>query len=182
MKTRKAATHGQIAVLVTGGTIDGAYDALKGRLCYNLTHIPAMLERGRARIPARIEVLMLKESLDLTAADRQTIADACRQAGEQRIVLTHGTDTMVQTACFLAEALSGKTVVLTGAMIPYQVRGSDALFNLGSALAFAQVLPPGIYVAMHGQCFPWNAVTKNRERGVFERSQTPSQTSPAHSA
>ena len=158
----------QIAVFATGGTFDKEYNELNGKLYFKETHIPEMLALGRSRVPVRIQILMMKDSLDMTTADRQKIASACRQAKEQRIVITHGTDTMERTASFLARRTSDKTVVLTGAMIPYKFGSSDGLFNLGSALALAQVLPPGIYVAMNGRCFTWDSVTKNREIGVFE--------------
>jgi len=158
----------QIAVFATGGTFDKEYNELNGKLYFKQTHIPEMLALGRSRVLVRIQILMLKDSLDMTSADRQKIASACRQAKEQRIVITHGTDTMERTACFLAKRVSGKTVVLTGAMVPYKFGSSDGPFNLGSALALAQVLPPGIYVAMNGRYFTWDSVTKNRNIGVFE--------------
>ena len=140
---------------------------------FKQTHIPEMLALGRSRIPVRVQVLMMKDSLDMTTADRLTIAAACTAAREKRIVITHGTDTMEQTACFLGARVSGKTVVLTGAMVPYKFGSSDGLFNLGSALAFAQALPPGVYVAMNGRCFMWDSVSKNREAGVFESKRIP---------
>ena len=158
----------QIAVFATGGTFDKEYNELNGTLYFKQTHIPEMLVLGRSRMPVRIQVLMMKDSLRMTTADRQRIASACRQAKERMIVITHGTDTMEHTACFLAQRVSDKTVVLTGAMIPYKFGSSDGLFNLGSALALAQVLPPGIYVAMNGRYFKWDSVTKNRDIGAFE--------------
>jgi len=158
----------QVAVLATGGTFDKEYNELNGELYFKETHIPEMLALGRSRVPVRLQTLMMKDSLFMTTDDRQKIAAACRDAQEQRIVITHGTDTMEDTACFLAREVSGKTVVLTGAMVPYKFGSSDGLFNLGSALALAQLLPPGIYVAMHGRYFVWDSVTKNRAMGVFE--------------
>ena len=158
----------QIAVLATGGTFDKEYNELNGTLYFKQTHIPEMLELGRCRVPVRIQSLMMKDSLDMTTADRTRIANACRKAEEERIVITHGTDTMEKTACFLAGRVTGKTVVLTGAMIPYKFGSSDGLFNLGSALALAQVLPHGIYIAMNGRFFTWDSVTKNRALGIFE--------------
>jgi L-asparaginase len=158
----------KLAVLTTGGTLDKEYNELNGSLFFGQTHIPEMLAQGRSRLAIRIQSLMMKDSLDMTTADRQAIASACECAGEQRIVITHGTDTMEQTAGFLAGNVTGKTIVLTGAMIPYPFGGSDGLFNLGSALAFAQVLPAGVFVAMNGSCFRWDSVTKNRDTGVFE--------------
>ena len=160
-----------VAILVTGGTFDKQYNELTGALAFTDTHVPEMLRLGRCRIDVAVRPLMMIDSLDMSAADRRTIAAACLDAAESRIVVTHGTDTMVETARTLAAALpasTGKTVVLTGAMIPYAFGSSDGLFNLGSALSFAQVLPPGVYVAMNGRCFEWDTVRKNRESGVFE--------------
>lgn len=157
-----------IRVFVTGGTFDKTYDEIGGRLAFGDTHLPEMLRLGRARVPVSIRTLMMVDSLDMSDADREVIVSNCMQADEPRIVITHGTDTMVETAAALARRVVGKTVVLTGAMIPYAFGSSDGLFNLGSALSFAQVLPPGVYIAMNGQQFRWDAVRKNRETGVFE--------------
>jgi len=157
-----------IRVLVTGGTFDKTYDEIRGRLSFGDTHLPEMLRLGRSRVELTIETLMMIDSLDMTDADRASIVRRCAECPETRIVVTHGTDTMVETARALAAGVSGKSVVLTGAMIPYAFGSSDGMFNLGSALSFAQVLPHGIYVAMNGQCFRWDAVRKNRETGVFE--------------
>lgn len=157
-----------IRVFVTGGTFDKAYDEIRGRLSFGDTHLPEMLRMGRCALDLEVRTLMMEDSLDLTDADRDTMARNCRSVSENRIVITHGTDTMVETARVLSEAgLEGKTIVLTGAMIPYAFGSSDGLFNLGSALSFVQVLPPGVYVAMNGQVFPWNNVRKNRETGRF---------------
>ncbi len=158
----------KIVIFATGGTFDKEYNELNGQLYFKETHIPEMLALGRSRISVRLQTLMMKDSLDMTTADRQAIASACTKAKEKRIVITHGTDTLEQTAGYLGQNSSGKTVVLTGAMIPYKFGSSDGLFNLGSALAFAQVLPPGIYVAMNGRYFLWDSVAKNRAIGVFE--------------
>lgn len=158
----------RIRLLVTGGTFDKRYDELNGTLAFGESHVQHVLERGRCRLDLTIEVLMLKDSLELTDADRARIVAAAQGSPEQRIVVTHGTDTMVESAKALAAAELGRTIVLTGAMIPYVFGSSDGLFNLGSALSFAQVLPAGVYVAMNGHCFPWNDVRKNRELGVFE--------------
>ncbi len=161
----------QIRILITGGTFDKEYDELTGRLFFLSTHLPEMLRRGRARLTLELETVMMMDSLDMTADDRAQIVERCRSCEERAIVITHGTDTMVETARAIANAnLGDKTVVLTGAMIPYAFGSSDGLFNLGSALSFAQVLPPGVYVAMNGQHFSWNACRKNRETGVFERT------------
>ncbi|UPT73774.1 MAG: asparaginase [Elusimicrobiota bacterium] len=156
-------------VVVTGGTFDKEYDELTGTLSFRETHLPEMLALGRSRLKTRVQVLMMKDSLLMTAADRKKILSACRRAPETRIVITHGTDTMAETAAVLGKALSGKTVVLTGAMRPYRFGSSDGLFNLGSALSFAQALPPGVYVAMNGLVFSWDDVRKDRRRGVFSR-------------
>ena len=160
-----------IRIFVTGGTFDKQYNELTGTLAFKDTHLAEMLRLGRSRVDVDIRTLMMIDSLDMTADDRALIVDHCRKAAETRILVTHGTDTMVDTARALAEALppqAGKTVVLTGAMIPYAFGSSDGLFNLGSALSFVQVLPPGVYIAMNGRYFPWDRVRKNRESGVFE--------------
>jgi L-asparaginase len=159
----------RIRVLVSGGTFDKQYDELTGRLFFRDTHVPEMLDRGRCRVDVTVETVMMIDSLDLDDAGRQTIVSRCRTSAERAIVVTHGTDTMVETARAIAAArLSDRTVVLTGAMVPYAFGSSDGLFNLGSALSFAQVLPPGVYIAMNGQYFAWDGVRKNREDGIFE--------------
>ena len=158
----------RLRLLVTGGTFDKRYDELNGRLAFGESHVQEVLTRGRCQLDLAIEVLMLKDSLELTDADRARIVAAAKASPEHRIVVTHGTDTMVESGRALAAADLGRTIVLTGAMIPYVFGSSDGLFNLGSALSFAQVLPPGVYVAMNGHCFPWNDVRKNRDLGVFE--------------
>ena len=158
-----------IRILVTGGTFDKEYDELTGRLFFKDTHVPEMLARGRCRLPVAVDTVMMIDSLDLDAAGRSEIVRRCREADESCIVITHGTDTMVETAHALAAAgLDQKTLVLTGAMVPYAFGSSDGLFNLGSALSFVQVLPPGVYIAMNGQHFPWDAVRKNKADGIFE--------------
>ena len=163
----------RIRILVTGGTFDKEYDELAGRLYFKETHVPEMLRRGRSRVDVTLETVMMVDSLDLDDAGRARIVERCRAAAEPGIVITHGTDTMVDTARALAAAsdvLGGKTIVLTGAMVPYAFGSSDGLFNLGSALSFVQVLTPGVYLAMNGQHFAWNEVTKNKATGVFEAS------------
>ena len=159
-----------LAILVTGGTFDKDYHELEGRLFFRETHVEEMLRLGRSRLGVRIETLMLIDSLEMTDAHRQQILAACRGASEQRIVVTHGTDTMEQTARTLGAAGLPKTIVLTGAMVPYTFGSSDGLFNLGSALAFAQSLPFGTYVAMNGRCLAWDRAHKNRATGVFEET------------
>jgi L-asparaginase len=159
----------RIRVLVTGGTFDKEYDELTGRLFFRDTHLPEMLRRGRCRLDVTLETVMMIDSLELDDGGRARIVERARASGETAIVVTHGTDTIVRTAGALAAAaLDDKTIVLTGAMVPYAFGSSDGLFNLGSALSFVQVLPPGVYVAMNGQHFRWDAVRKNIETGTFE--------------
>jgi L-asparaginase len=161
----------RIRILVTGGTFDKEYDELTGRLFFLETHVPEMLRLGRARLDLEIETVMMIDSLEMTDEGRARIVQRCRDTAEQALVVTHGTDTMVETAAALAKArLANKTIVLTGAMVPYAFGSSDGLFNLGSALSFVQVLPAGVYIAMNGQQFSWDACRKNRETGVFERT------------
>ena len=157
-----------IRILITGGTFDKEYDEIRARLSFSESHLPEMLRLGRCRLDANVRTIMMVDSLDMSEADREAIAQNCRQCDETRIVITHGTDTMVETAGVLAARVEGKTIVLTGAMIPYAFGSSDGMFNLGSALSFVQVLPPGVYVAMNGKYFPWDRVRKNRQTGVFE--------------
>jgi L-asparaginase len=156
-----------IRIFVTGGTFDKEYDELRGTLSFKDTHLPEMLRLGRSRVDVSVRTLMMIDSLEMSDADRALIVEQCRQATERQIVITHGTDTMVETAKALA-TIADKTIVLTGAMIPYAFGSSDGLFNLGSALSFVQTLPAGVYVAMNGRCFNWDRVRKNKETGVFE--------------
>lgn len=157
-----------IRIFVTGGTFDKEYNELAGTLLFRQTHLEEMLQRGRCHLDVLVVVLMMMDSLDMAAEHRAAIAEACRNCADKRIVITHGTDTMVQTAQVIAERVDGKTIVLTGAMVPYAFGSSDGLFNLGSALSFVQTLEPGVYVAMNGRCFRWNEVRKNTTLGVFE--------------
>jgi L-asparaginase len=158
-----------IRILVGGGTFDKEYDEISGVLYFKETHVPEMLRRGRCRVDVAIETVLMIDSLLMADADRLRLAERCRDCAESQVVITHGTDTMVETARFLASRLTDKTVVLTGAMVPYAFGSSDGLFNLGSAISYVQVLPPGIYIAMNGTHFRWDNVRKNREAGVFER-------------
>ena len=158
-----------IRILVTGGTFDKEYNERTGQLFFKDTHIAEMLRLGRSRVEITLRTVMMIDSLEMTEADRALIVQNCLRSEEDKIVITHGTDTMTETAAAIARAVSDKTVVLTGAMIPYAFGSSDGLFNLGSALSFVQVLSPGVYIAMNGKCFPWDRVRKNRERGEFER-------------
>jgi L-asparaginase len=157
-----------IRILVTGGTFDKEYNLLTGQLLFNNTHIPEMLRLGRSRLEVNIQTLMMIDSLSMTDADRQRIVQECKNCAEDKILITHGTDTMEATAQLLGRTITNKTIVLTGAMVPYAFGSSDGLFNLGSALAFLQVLQPGVYISMNGKCFPWYNVRKNKEIGLFE--------------
>ena len=157
-----------IRLFVTGGTFDKEYDEIHGRLFFRDSHMTEMLRLGRNRVPVEVRTLMLVDSLEMTEADRALIARNCQEAPEREIVITHGTDTMVDTARYLAQRVEGKVIVLTGAMIPIAFGSSDGLFNLGGAITAAQILESGVWVSMNGRVFPWNNVRKNRETGVFE--------------
>jgi L-asparaginase len=158
-----------VRVLITGGTFDKEYDEIKGELFFDKTHINELLKLGRCRLEVEISTLMLIDSLTMTSQDRLFIKNSCKEVDEKKIVITHGTDTMTKTAEVLAREKLNKTIVLTGAMIPYNFGSSDGLFNVGSALAFSQALPAGVYIAMNGKYFEWDSVEKNRETGVFEK-------------
>jgi len=157
-----------IKILITGGTFDKEYNEINGTLYFKDTHLPEMLKLGRCRLEINLRTVMMIDSLDMTDADRQIILENCKKSSEDKIVITHGTDTMVETAKVLGENINDKTIVLTGAMIPYAFGSSDGLFNLGSALSFVQALPHGVYIAMNGKYFTWDNVRKNRDRGEFE--------------
>lgn len=157
-----------IRILITGGTFDKVYDEINGALFFKDTHVPEMLRLGRCRVDVEVRTVMMVDSLAMSDADRGIILENCRQCPEERIVITHGTDTMAETARVLGQQIKDKTVVLTGAMIPYAFGSSDGLFNLGSAISFAQALPRGVYIAMNGRCLPWDNVRKNTQLGVFE--------------
>lgn len=157
-----------LRILATGGTFDKHYDELNGKLTFGVSHVPALLARCRLTVNVALEQLPLMDSLDMVDADRARILDSCRAAPEQAIVIIHGTDTMPQTAAVLGPAQLGKTIVLTGAMIPYEIANSDAMFNLGFASGVAQTLPAGVYVAMNGKIFAWDNVQKNKAAGVFQ--------------
>ena len=157
-----------VRIFVTGGTFDKEYDEISGRLYFKDTHLGEMLQLARARVGVEIRTLMMVDSLEMTDEDRRLILEECTKAPEPRIIVTHGTDTMEVTARVLGQAITDKTIVLTGAMIPYKFGSSDGLFNLGGALAYAQTLPPGVYIVMNGRCFSWDNVRKNRTTGKFE--------------
>ena len=157
-----------LRIFITGGTFDKEYNELDGKLFFKDTHLPEMLKLGRCKVPVEIRTLMLVDSLEMADADRQIIVEQCQKCKEDRIVITHGTDTMEETAKVLGKSIADKTIILTGAMVPYKFGSSDGLFNLGSALAFAEALPHGIYIAMNGRCFMWDNVKKNKKTGEFE--------------
>jgi L-asparaginase len=157
-----------IRIFITGGTFDKEYNELNGELFFKETHMQELLAMGRSRLPVTIQTLMMIDSLEMTPEQRMLIAHECSECKEDKIVITHGTDTMAETARILAQNVAGKTIVLTGAMIPIKFGSSDGLFNLGSALAFVQSLPEGVYVAMNGRYFNWDNVRKNRQTGIFE--------------
>ena len=157
-----------IRIFVTGGTFDKEYNEITGELYFKDTHLQEMLRLGRSRLHVDIRTLMMIDSLEMTDADRHLIAEHCIKSEEEKIVITHGTDTMAETARLLATRISTKTIVITGAMIPYKFGSSDGLFNLGSALAFVQAMPKGVYVAMNGRIFNWDNVRKNKQTGEFE--------------
>ena len=158
----------RIRVFVTGGTFDKEYDELNGTLFFHDTHVPEMLRLGRCLLEIDVRTLMMIDSLEMTDDDRGIIAEHCRNCRESRIVITNGTDTMVETAARLGREIRNKTIVLTGAMVPYKFGSSDGLFNLGSALAFVQTLPAGVYIVMNGRWFAWDRVRKNKDKGIFE--------------
>ena len=158
----------RIQLFVTGGTFDKEYNELTGELFFQLTHVNDMLRLGRCRLDVDVDTLMMIDSLEMTDGGRELILQRCVATASKRIVITHGTDSMENTATVLGQGIAGKTIVLTGAMVPYQFGSSDGMFNLGTALAFVQTLVPGVYVAMNGRCFPWHSVRKNRELGIFE--------------
>ena len=157
-----------IHILVTGGTLDKEYNELTGELFFKDTHLPEMLRLGRSSLQVEIQMLMMVDSLQMTASDREQVAQSCRTVPTNRIVVTHGSDTMVETAAVLGRSIHHKTIILTGAMIPYKIKSSDGMLNLGAALAYAQCLPFGVYVAMNGHAFLWDNVRKNKALGVFE--------------
>ncbi len=157
-----------LRLIATGGTFDKHYDEIQGKLDFAESHLPQVIARTRMTIPVALEVLPLLDSLDMQDKDRQRVLASCQASAERAIVIIHGTDTMRETAGVLGAAAMDKTIILTGAMIPYEIANSDALFNLGFACGVAQALPSGVYVAMNGKVFSWDNVTKNRAAGVFE--------------
>ncbi len=158
----------QIQVFITGGTFDKEYNELTGELYFRDTHLKKMLDQGRSQLNVNIRSLMMIDSLEMTADDRELILTHCRKSDSDKIVITHGTDTMVETANYLAKHIKDKTVVLTGAMIPIVFGSSDGLFNMGAAMAYVQTLDKGVYIAMNGQYFNHDSVRKNKSKGLFE--------------
>ncbi len=158
----------QIKLFLTGGTIDKRYNELSGDMDYDKTHVNEMLSQARSRLDIEIEELMLLDSLDITETQRQQILRSCDDAEQDKIIITHGTDTIVETAQLLGENIKDKTIVLFGSMIPFVFGGSDALFNFGTALAAVQTLDKGVYVTMNGKIFDWDKVVKNRQLGEFQ--------------
>ena len=158
-----------IKIFATGGTFDKEFNEINGELFFKKTNLYKLLELGRCKLDVKIETLMMIDSLKMSSQDRHYIISKCKQEKTNRIIITHGTDTMVETAKILEKEIQDKTIILTGAMIPIKFGSSDGLFNLGSALSFAQVLDPGVYITMNGQYFYWDNVRKNKKLGIFER-------------
>lgn len=158
----------KIRIIITGGTFDKHYDELQGSLTFKDTFLPEILNNARCTVPLKLEINELLDSLEMGEDDRQSILLSCRNAEEDHIVITHGTDTMTETAAVLGKAGLNKTIVLTGAMRPYILTNSDAVFNLGGSITAVQLLPPGVYIVINGRVFSWNEVRKNRQKGVFE--------------
>lgn len=157
-----------IRIIITGGTFDKEYNEIEGKLDFEETHVPEMLKLGRCNLDIDVRTIMMIDSLEMTDADREIILHSCRKADEHRIIITHGTDTMPETARYIAGANLDKTIILTGAMIPYKFGSSDGFFNLGASIAFAQTLPHGVYVCMNGRYYHWDNVRKNKKTGFFE--------------
>ncbi len=158
----------KILIIGTGGTIDKEYNQLNGELIFTKTNLPEMLKQAKCKMDIKLEIIMLKDSLDMVDSDREKILQKCRECEEDKLIVTHGTDTMVETAQVLGKAIKDKTIILLGAMIPYTFGGSDALFNLGCAITSVQSLPNGVYITMNGKIFSWDNVRKNKEIGEFE--------------
>ena len=158
-----------IKIFATGGTFDKEYDEITGELYFKETNLFQLLQLGRSKMDVKIETLMMIDSLQMSDAERQYILEKCKKEKSEKIIITHGTDTMTETAEVIAKEINNKTIILTGAMIPIKFGSSDGLFNLGSALSFAQVLSHGVYITMNGQYFHWDNVRKNKELGIFEK-------------
>jgi len=161
----------RIKIIITGGTFDKEYNELTGELFFKDTHLPEMLRLGRCILDVDVKTFMMMDSLEMTDEHREQISTYCKKSKEKNIVITHGTDTMSDTAKYLSKHVANKTIVLTGAMVPYKFGSSDGLFNLGCALAFVQTLSPGVYVAMNGKYFHADEVRKNKQKGIFEKHE-----------
>jgi L-asparaginase len=161
----------KIRIIITGGTFDKHYDEIRGELTFRDTHLPEILKYVRCTVDIELELNQLIDSLDMHLANRLRILESCRRAAEGHLVITHGTDTMVETAQVLGQAALPKVIVLTGAMVPYAFSSSDAVFNLGCAVAAVQLLPPGVYITMNGRVFAWDNVVKEKDRGVFREKR-----------
>lgn len=161
-----------IKIFITGGTFDKEYNELNGTLYFKDSHMSEMLKLGRNKAEVDVRTLMMIDSLEMTEEDRKLITYQCQHCAEEKIIITHGTDTMTVTAELLAKTITNKTIILTGAMIPYKFGSSDGLFNLGSAIAYVQTLPSGVYIAMNGQYFSAGKVRKNKQTGSFESITT----------
>ena len=170
----------RIKIIITGGTFDKEYNELTGHLFFKDTHLPEMLRLGRCIVDLDVTTLLMIDSLEMTDEHRQLITSFCKKAKEKNIVITHGTDTMEKTAKYLSKHITNKTIVLTGAMVPYKFGSSDGLFNLGSALAFVQTLSAGVYVAMNGKYFHAGQVRKNKQKGIFENTNKPPKLTPGN--
>lgn len=160
-----------IRIFVTGGTFDKEHDPISESFTFTETHLPELLQRSRSRLDIKVRTIMLIDSLEITPGDQEIILKACEDSEETKIVITHGTSNMEKTAQFLGKKIKNKTIVLTGAMVPYTFTNSDAMFNVGAALAFVQTLAPGVYVAMNGKYYSWDNVTKNTKLGIFEETK-----------
>ena len=158
-----------IKIFATGGTFDKEYNEINGELFFKKTHLAELLELGRSQLNVKIETLMMVDSLEMTEDSKKYIVKKCKEEKTDRIIITHGTDTMVETAALLEKSIKDKTIILTGAMIPIKFGSSDGLFNLGSALSFIQVIDSEIYITMNGRYFKWDNVKKNKKLGIFER-------------
>jgi L-asparaginase len=157
-----------IRIFITGGTFDKIHDPITESLIFNETHVPELLKRSRSLLDTKLRIVMLIDSLEITKGDQEIILKACQDAKEDKIVITHGTSNMEKTAEFLGKEIKDKTIVLTGAMVPFVFSNTDALFNMGAALAFVQTLPYGVYISMNGKYYNWDNVMKDTKRGLFQ--------------
>jgi len=168
MKTGLHQEGTPLRILITGGTFDKQYDPLRGELGFADSFLPEILRYSRCTLPVTLDLVQMKDSLYMTDEDRLHIRRSCTASPEEHIIITHGTDTMVETAQLIGQAQLGKRIVLTGAMVPYSVNGSDSVFNLGCSIAAVQFCPPGVWICMNGRLYPHDGVRKNLELGVFE--------------